>query len=222
MSSFVFMKVLESAPRRYDRGMNLLFLGRMEQLHEAIAAEVAAPGRRILDLGCGTGGVALASARRGATVTGIDTNPQMLEIARAKPLPPGAPPVEWLELGATEIEDAFPPESFHAVTASLVLSELGPLEQAYALRTARSRLRPGGVLVIADEIVPAASLRRLAWWAGRLPLVCLTYLLTQTTTRALEDPGGLVRAAGFAEIHERRFGRGTVVLLTARRGEAGP
>jgi len=214
------MKVLESAPRRYDRGMGLLSLGRMERIYHAIADEVAAPGRRILDLGCGTGGVALACAGRGATVVGIDENPEMLEIARAKSSPAGAPPVEWRELGAAEIEDAFAPSSFDAVTASLVLSELSPLECGYVLRTVHSRLKPGGVLAVADEAVPAGSLHRLLWRMGRFPLACLTYLLTQTTTRALADPAGLVSAAGFAGIRERRLGWGEVVLVTARREEA--
>jgi len=218
VSSFVFMKVLESAPRRYDRGMELLSLGRMERIYRAIAEAVAAPGRRILDMGCGTGGVALACAGRGAMVVGIDSNPEMLELARSKPVPAGAPPLEWLELGVAEIEDAFPPSSFDAVTASLVLSELGPLERDYALRTAWSRLKPDGQIAVADETVPVGRLPRLAWRTARLPLVCLTYLLTQTTTRALADPAALVRAAGFTAVEERRLGWGAMVLVTARRG----
>jgi ubiquinone/menaquinone biosynthesis C-methylase UbiE len=55
--SYVFMKVLESAPERYDRGMRLLTLGRLERVHRDIAAWVSA-GDRVLDLGCGTGALA--------------------------------------------------------------------------------------------------------------------------------------------------------------------
>jgi len=222
LSSFVFMKVLESVPRRYDRGMAIFSRGRMELLYRAIADEVAAPGRRILDIGCGTGGVALACAARGARVVGVDSNPEMLEVARSKALPAGALPVEWRELGAAEIEDVFPEAAFDAVTASLVLSELGPLEQSYALRTAFSRLKPGGCLAVADEAVPTSRLRRILWRADRIPLVCVTFLLTQTTTRALPDPAGLVRAAAFEDIRERRHGWGEVVLVTARRPEIDP
>ncbi|MGD8605677.1 MAG: methyltransferase domain-containing protein, partial [Myxococcales bacterium] len=85
MSSFVWMKLLESAPERYDRGLRLLSAGRIQEVYEAIADRVAAPGRRILDMGTGTGSVALACAARGAKVVAIDINAQMLEIARAKP-----------------------------------------------------------------------------------------------------------------------------------------
>jgi SAM-dependent methyltransferase len=41
------------------------------------------PGERFLDLACGTGGVALIAARRGAEVTGLDISPGQLEKARA-------------------------------------------------------------------------------------------------------------------------------------------
>ena len=41
------------------------------------------PGERFLDLACGTGGVALAAARAGADVTGLDISTDQLEKARA-------------------------------------------------------------------------------------------------------------------------------------------
>jgi SAM-dependent methyltransferase len=48
----------------------------------AIAAELAAD--RVLDVGCGTGSLALLLARSGRTVTGVDPAPASLEVARAK------------------------------------------------------------------------------------------------------------------------------------------
>jgi SAM-dependent methyltransferase len=41
-------------------------------------------GKRVLDIGCGTGNNAVALARRGFEVTGIDINPSMLAIAQTK------------------------------------------------------------------------------------------------------------------------------------------
>lgn len=41
------------------------------------------PGRRVLDVGCGTGALASALAERGARVWGVDASQQMLEVARA-------------------------------------------------------------------------------------------------------------------------------------------
>lgn len=218
MSSFAWMKVLESTAERYDLGIRLLSGGRIDTVYRLVAEAAVAAGSggtdgagheparaRVLDIGCGTGGVALACASLGADVVGIDRNVGMLEVARAAAPPPGAGgSVTWLELGAAEIEDRFPPRHFDAVTACLVLSEMDAEEQAYTLRVARTRLVPGGRLVIADEVLPRRALRRWLHRARRLPVAALTYLLTQTTTRPVASLAERVAEAGFAEIVEER------------------
>ena len=55
--SFVYMKVLESAPQRYERGMRMLTLGRLERMRQEVLEQVSA-GDRVLDIGCGTGALA--------------------------------------------------------------------------------------------------------------------------------------------------------------------
>jgi demethylmenaquinone methyltransferase/2-methoxy-6-polyprenyl-1,4-benzoquinol methylase len=205
MSSYVFMKVLESAAHRYDRGMRLLSRGRIGEVYETLATMVARPDVRILDVGCGTGGVSLACAARGAEVVGIDNNADMLEVARSKTLPFGTKgTVEWLQLGAAEIEDRFEPSSFDAITACLLFSELSPDERAYTLAIALTRLRPGGQVVLADEVVPDSVARRFLHRLARTPVAVLTYLLTQTTTRAVPELAEPVRAAGYVDVDEQR------------------
>lgn len=39
-------------------------------------------GQRVLDVGCGTGVVAITAQRRGAKVTGLDLTPELLKRAR--------------------------------------------------------------------------------------------------------------------------------------------
>src|SRR3954468_21022233 len=51
----------------------------------ALLAALAAPGNRVLELGIGTGRVALPLAERGLTVAGIDASPKMLARLAAKP-----------------------------------------------------------------------------------------------------------------------------------------
>ena len=52
----------------------------------AVVVERAAPraSERVLDLACGTANTALLAAARGASVTGVDPAPRLLEVARAR------------------------------------------------------------------------------------------------------------------------------------------
>ncbi len=212
MSSFVWMKVLESAPERYDRGIRMLSGGYIADVYERIAERVAAPGKRILDIGCGTGGVSLACAARGANVTGIDIDSGMLDVARHKTAPEQGS-LEFVELGAAEIEDRFPEASLDAVVSSLAMSEMSPEEQDYALEIAFSRLVPGGKIVIADETTPESGLSRLVYRLKRLPVVAATYVLTQTTTRPVKNLTERVKAAGFSHVEEERLASGSFVVV---------
>lgn len=221
MSSFVWMKFLESAPERYDRGIQLLSRGRIADIYERIADYAASPGKRVLDVGCGTGGVALACAARGAHVVAIDSNAGMLEVARAKPLPYDCVgDIKWLELGLAEIEDRFGEAALDAITFCLVFSELSADEQAYALNIARSRLMLGGHLVIADETLPSLKLQRAWYRLRRFPLVAATYVLTQASTRPIEHLADRIRSAGFGHVEETRLLGDRFVIVHAVRGGA--
>jgi ubiquinone/menaquinone biosynthesis C-methylase UbiE len=218
MSSFVWMKVLESAPERYDRGIQMLSRGRMSGVYLRIAELAAAPGKRVLDIGCGTGGVTLACAGRGADVFGLDVDSGMLAVARGKPVPEGSGSVRWLEAGVGEIVDHFGEGSLDAVVSCLAFSELSVTEQEYTLRTAHRCLVPGGRLVVADETLPAGGWQRAWARARRMGLVAATYLMTQTTTRPVVDLAARIRAAGFVDIGEERLWSDTFVIVHAIRG----
>ena len=103
--------------------------------------------REVLDLGCGTGtlAIALAKAPGGARVTGIDGDPEILALARRKE---GAESVELVE----GLADALPfaNASFDRVVTSLLLHHLQPEVKRATLAEARRVLRPGGRLHVAD------------------------------------------------------------------------
>jgi demethylmenaquinone methyltransferase/2-methoxy-6-polyprenyl-1,4-benzoquinol methylase len=155
-------------------------------------------------------------------VVAIDSNAGMLEIARAKPVPRSqGGDIEWIELGFAEIEDRFGEAHFDAIVSCLVFSELSPDEQGYALDIARSRLVPGGCLVIADEALPSSRLARLWYRVRRLPLVMVTYVLTQTSTRPVEHLADRIRRAGFGRVEEARLWGDTFVVVRAVHEDVG-
>jgi demethylmenaquinone methyltransferase/2-methoxy-6-polyprenyl-1,4-benzoquinol methylase len=215
--SYVYMKVLESAPERYDRGMSLLTLGRLARVQADIAAELRS-GERVLDIGCGTGALAVSLAEKGCVVTGIDSSPAMLAQAAAKlQRGHGEPPVTWLEMGAVDLDTAFAAESFDAVVSTLVFSELSDDEREYTLAECWRLLAPGGRLLIADEVLPASVPGRVATWLLRLPMVVVTFVLTQNTTRRVTSLGAGINRAGFRLVGERRYLWGTLRLYEAEK-----
>lgn len=204
MLSYVYMRILESQPRRYDRGIAMLSLGRSERARRRLVADNVRPADRVLEIGSGTGTSAILAARAGAQVLGFDVSAAMLAVAREKVAAAGlGERIELREMGVGDM-DQLADERFDVVMATLVFSELSPEEQDYALRHASRVLRAGGRLAIADEARPRGLAHRLLHGAARAPLLLVTFALTQTTTRAVAELSGRVRRAGFrVEVEER-------------------
>jgi ubiquinone/menaquinone biosynthesis C-methylase UbiE len=108
----------------------------------AIHGEVR-PGRRVLELGCGTGVFLEKLAAYGADITGIDLSADLL--ARCAVRMAGAPRITLVRGNAEQMP--FPGGAFDAVYGSSILHHLG-LEAALA--EVRRVLRPGGRLAFAE------------------------------------------------------------------------
>lgn len=217
MSSLALMRLLESAPDRYDAGMRILTLGRVGRLHAAVAESAAVrPRMRILEIGCGTGAVTERLVALGAQVTALDQSPEMLERARRRLA--GAPPaaVRWMERTAAEI-DALPEASFDAIVLSLCLSDMSAGERAFTLRQAARLLGNDGVLAVADEVIPRRVDERLLHGLLRLPQLLLGWMLAGSTSHPIPDLSEEIRAAGFVVKRERRWLLGSLAALTAVR-----
>ncbi|MBW2272260.1 MAG: class I SAM-dependent methyltransferase [Deltaproteobacteria bacterium] len=215
------MRILESAPRRYERGMRVLTLGRLEAAWERLAARVE-PGQRVIDLGCGTGALAVRAARRGARVKAIDIAPEMLEITRAAAAAAGpSAAVEAVEMGVAEL-DREAPESFDAVLSSLCFSELSEDEQRFTLGEVYRILKPGGLCLLADETRPQGAAARLLYRVMRAPLVALAYIFTQQTTRPVDDLPGKLGRAGLVVESVRAGALGGLAEFVARKPEGRP
>lgn len=101
------------------------------------------PGRRALELGCGTGLFLGQVARSAATLVGVDLSPDLLARARARL--GGQANVYLARVDAHRLP--FPDASFDAVYGSSILHHLD-LEPA--LREAKRVLRPGGSVVFTE------------------------------------------------------------------------
>ncbi|NOZ03733.1 MAG: class I SAM-dependent methyltransferase [FCB group bacterium] len=199
------MKILESAPSRYDRGIRWLTLGGLDRAYERLTTYIKT-GQKVLDVGCGTGALTILVAKKGAKVKGIDINPQMLEIAgeRVKKMSLQKQ-VKLEEKGVAELESE-KEESYDAVVSGLCFSELSEDELSFALKEINRILKPGGLILVADEVKPEAGLKRYLNWILRLPLAIVTWIVTQTTTRAVRGLPDKIREAGF-EIRSTRYNR---------------
>jgi ubiquinone/menaquinone biosynthesis C-methylase UbiE len=210
------MRLLESAPERYDFGIRLLSMGHIERVYRRAAELVRGPN--VLDLGCGTGNLTIRLAGLGLSVVGVDLSPEMLAVAKRK-VQPGAT-VRWVQAGAVELIDHFSAESFDTIVGILVFSELSDAEQRAVLRQCRELLRPGGCLILADEVQPPTLLRRWLHRLVRVPLSILTYVLTQASTAPVGDLKAKLSEAGFRIIMEESKRLGDFALLEAEKREA--
>lgn len=124
-------------------------------------------GERILDLGCGTGTLAIAIARAasGAVVSGLDADDAALGQARAKQARSGTS-VQWSRGLAQNLP--FPDGVFDAVVSSLFFHHLLRSDKRAALLEIARVIRPGGRLLIADWGQPANVASRLLFLTVQL------------------------------------------------------
>lgn len=168
----------------------------------------------VLDLGAGTGTLAIMLAERGARVEALDGDPSVLAVARAKP---GADQVRWHEgrVDALPLADS----SVDRVVCSLLLHHLTDEVKLATLGEALRVLREGGRLHVADWGPAQDPLMRLA-------LRFLQLLDGRDTTQSHADGQvpGLIAAAGFTGV--RVTGRlrttwGQLELITATKAREG-
>jgi demethylmenaquinone methyltransferase/2-methoxy-6-polyprenyl-1,4-benzoquinol methylase/phosphoethanolamine N-methyltransferase len=138
-------------PRLYDLFVKVASLGGEARIRaRIIAAGELEPGRRALDVGCGTGTLALAAADAvGPTgrVCGIDPAAEMVAAARAKAARRGVEVA--FSVGVIESLD-FPDRSMDVVFSTFMFHHLPPPLRLAGLREVRRVLAPGGRLVLVD------------------------------------------------------------------------
>jgi len=137
--------------RFYDAASWLMSLGRAPAIRR-MTLEMAAvrPGESVLDVGCGTGSLALAAkelAGPEGSVRGIDASPEMIEQARGKAAKRGAE----VDFRVAPIEELpFAEGEFGCVLSSFMLHHLPDEVKRAGLAEVRRVLKPGGRFLAVD------------------------------------------------------------------------
>ncbi|MFF4352130.1 class I SAM-dependent methyltransferase [Streptomyces sp. NPDC001530] len=143
----------ESVAARYDESSAGMFASGVVDPAVDVLAELAGGGRA-LELGIGTGRVALPLARRGVAVHGIDMSRAMVARLRAKPGGDGIG-VTIGDFATTKVDGTF---SVAYLVFNTIMNLTTQAEQVVCFRNVADHLEPGGTFVI-EVMVP--DLRRL-------------------------------------------------------------
>jgi demethylmenaquinone methyltransferase / 2-methoxy-6-polyprenyl-1,4-benzoquinol methylase len=201
----------------YD-AMNRIMTAGLDVRWRRLAAQAAVrPGDRALDAACGTGDLALADLKAGASrVTGLDFSERMLERARRK-----SSAVEWVQGDMLALP--FADDTFDAATVGFGVRNVADLE--LALRELRRVLRPGGRLAILEITQPRGALRPFfsLWFDRVVPALgkvlpggsAYTYLpASGKRSPDAETLAELMRRAGFDDVRFTLLAGSIVALHT--------
>ncbi len=200
----------------YDLMNRTMTAGLDQRWRRLTASAAVRPGDRVLDACCGTGDLAVAAARAGGRVTGLDFSERMLERARRK-----STDVDWVSGDLLALP--FGEGSFEAATVGFGVRNVDDLP--LALRELRRVLGEGGrvaILEITRPRGPLAPFYRL-WFDRLVPLLgrllpggsAYTYL--PASVRRFPGPEELadeLRKVGFEDVRYRFFAGGIVALHT--------
>jgi demethylmenaquinone methyltransferase / 2-methoxy-6-polyprenyl-1,4-benzoquinol methylase len=221
------LELFEGLPSRYDRTGAVMSFGQDPRWRRALVRAIdPRPGERVLDVATGTGMVALALARSGCAVVGLDQSPQMLATARAKlrAAPGVADRVTFVQGQAERLP--FDTGSFDALSFTYLLRYVD--DRAATLAELARVVRPGGRIGMLEFAVPDSAALRALWRAHtRVGLPLIGRLLSPAWLEVgrflgpsierlyAEEPDmtGLWQRAGIDHIRERRmsFGAGLVM-----------
>jgi len=192
---------------RYDLITVLLSFG-LDSRWKArmVALAETTRGARALDLACGTGDIAFALERAGASVVGLDVTHRMLVLATAKrDRHLNSPAAPWF-INGDMMTLPFPDESFDLVTTGYGLRNVPDIKGA--LDEIRRVLRPGGQVLSLDFNRPEQPVVRFVYLAY-LTLVgsALGYVLHRDPDTYRYIPESIRRYPG---------ARGVVALMLQR------
>ncbi|MFI9550723.1 class I SAM-dependent methyltransferase [Nonomuraea endophytica] len=190
-----------------------------ERLWRGLLAMHAAPrpGDVIVDVGCGTGSLALLLNRvePRARLIGVDPDPDVLAIARRKAAAAGTE-LDWRTGMGDTLTEIVEVGSASTAVSSLVLHQCPVAMKRAVLASMFAVLRPGGRLVLADYGLQRTALMRTAF-----RVVQLADGRADTQPNADGVLPGLMAQAGFLDVREAEVIStitGSISVYAARRG----
>jgi ubiquinone/menaquinone biosynthesis C-methylase UbiE len=153
-------------------------------------------GDRVLDVACGSGDQVFHYAQKGAIVTGVDENPNMIELAEKNWERRRFNQATFDIAGATELP--FPDGYFDIVSISLALHEMRSDERNKAVTEMKRVVKKNGVLMFVDFQAPLPKnsvgylIRTVEFIAGRENHRCFRDYLTQGGLKGILKENQLV------------------------------
>jgi len=212
--------------RRYDGLNHLMSVGQDRRWRKIAAEALDLPdGGRALDVGVGTGDMALALLRRwpSSTVAGVDPTQEMMRVGRHKP---GSERIRWTQGDGLRLP--FPNAHFDGVTSAFLMRNVGNVPGALAEQY--RVLRPGGRLVCLEMTWPRTPVlgplfqfyfaRMMPRITGLLSGQSAAYNYLPRSVQRFMTPEELEAAmerVGLRNVRYRLLMMGTVALHTGER-----
>lgn len=154
------VQVLNVYNRVLTADVDLLDQTREQRMRHLLKFANLPKNLRVMDLGTGTGRLALLLAEEGASeVVGVDISPAMLEVAEYLRLSSASPAVSRVSFRLAAAQRMpFRSESFDAIICRLVLHHMHKPE--HILQELARLLKPGGVLILAELLGADDSVKR--------------------------------------------------------------
>jgi ubiquinone/menaquinone biosynthesis C-methylase UbiE len=203
--------------------------GLVKVVERVIAEGAPAPDQHVVDLGCGSGQLALRLAPLVGSVLAVDVSPAMIDLLGENARSAGVTNVEGRAVPIEQLDLA--DGSVDLVVSNYVLHHLRDPDKAAAVRQAARWLRPGGRLVVGDmmfgrggdardrEIISSKLVLMLrkgpaGWWriaknAGRFVLRFQERPVSMQAWVAMFEAAGLVDVVAIPVVNEAAVVRGT-------------